>query len=862
MHLLIKLALAVTFVLNFSLLIKATANENTLLPTRSMSLHVSKVEYSSNTVLVKYKPHANVQDKTRAHQLVNASKAKAYGVVKALEKLTLSSNSSVEQAIEKLQHLPFIEYAEPDYKVSTTTNDSHYSLLWGLENIGQTIQGSVGTPNADIDADLAWGIYSNNGTVIVAVIDTGVNYLHPDLDNNIWVNANEIPNNNIDDDNNGYIDDVHGVDFFANDGDPMDEDGHGTHVSGTICAEAENAQGVVGVARNCQIMALRFIGPNGGYTSDAIEALNYAVMMGAKISNNSWGGGGYSQSLVTAIQNAANQGHLFIAAAGNDGVNTDSAPHYPSSYSVDNIISVAATDNKNQLAGFSNYGINSVDVGAPGVNIASTMLNSYYWSSGTSMAAPHVSGLAALLLSQHPTWSYREIRDQILSTGVSIPSLTNKTLTGKLVNAFNALNQQVLPPVAPTNLQAQTISHEEIQLSWLDNADNEASYTIERSINSGATWSTLVSLPANTTNHSDLGLAADTRYDYRVFASNSADNSPYSNETSATTDIMPTNITALASGEIFAFGTINGTYINTWQLDNSTQTLTERESGGKPANRYSHLQHTWTFSTAPGLMTFIVNAATSNSLDNDNFVFSYSFDGNEFTDMLTLSSGDSGQFSYAFSPSTSSQLWIRVEDTNRSPGNKSLDELVIDHMYVLIETNQGTPPVAPSNLQVSSIEGTNIDLIWTDNALDETGFSVERTLNGENNWLEIANLPTDSNSYQDSALSPNTQYQYRVRAYNFGGNSPYSNTVNVTSGSSSELQLTANGYKVKGWQYVDLSWTGLPGAVDIYRNGQIIFTTANSQFTDEQIAKGSNSYEYLVCYQATQNCSTIKFVIF
>jgi len=402
------------------------------------------LEYAPDSVLVKFNPAASPAQKLNARALISAEKNREYGLVQGLEHIQLSKGQGVERAIEILQQLPFVEYAEPDYVLHADTNDYYFDLQWGLHNTGQRILNIRGSFDADIDAPEAWDITTGNLTFVVAVIDTGVEYSHEDLINNAWRNPGEIQGNGVDDDGNGYIDDIYGWDFFSDDSDPMDEEGHGTHVAGTICAEGNNGIGVSGVAWQCKIMALRFLGPDGGWTSGAILALEYAVDQGVMVSNNSWGGGGYSTSLKNAIANAGSAGHLFVAAAGNGGLDgigydTDISPHYPSSYDLGNIISVAATDNRDRLAGFSNYGLVSVDLGAPGVDIASTMLSDYYWSSGTSMAAPHVTGVAALILGLHPEFTNTEVKDRILNTTRPIDALNGKTATGGVVNAYAAL---------------------------------------------------------------------------------------------------------------------------------------------------------------------------------------------------------------------------------------------------------------------------------------------------------------------------------------------------------------------------------------------------------------------------------------
>jgi subtilisin family serine protease len=277
--------------------------------------------------------------------------------------------------------------------------------------------------------------------VVVAVIDTGVDYNHQDLSANIWTNPGEIPGNGLDDDGNGFIDDVRGWDFNGNDNDPFDDNSHGTHVAGTIAAVGNNEYGVVGVNWTAQIMPIKFINANGsGTVADAIEAIQYATMMGARITNNSWGGAGFSQALKDAIVAADAAGVLFVAAAGNDGENNDILPFYPASFDVPNIIGAAATDHFDDLAGFSNYGSSSVDLGAPGVDILSTIPNDEYdYKSGTSMATPHVSGVAALIMAEFPALTHDEIKERMLNAVDPLLSLKELVSTGGRLNANNAL---------------------------------------------------------------------------------------------------------------------------------------------------------------------------------------------------------------------------------------------------------------------------------------------------------------------------------------------------------------------------------------------------------------------------------------
>jgi subtilisin family serine protease len=347
----------------------------------------------------------------------------------------------VQAAVNVYENAPGIEYAEPNFKLfpsATKPDDPKYDDLYGLNNTGQT----GGTKDSDIDAPGAWDVGTGSQRTVTAVIDTGTDVNHPDLRDNVWVNRDETAGNNKDDDNNGYVDDVNGWDFFNDDETVYDSgsvDEHGTHVSGTIAAQGDNGRGVTGVNWDGRIMPLKFIGPDGGFTSDAVKAINYAVDNGSNISNNSWGGGRRSQALKDAITRAGNAGHLFVAAAGNDGRDTDATPHYPSSYD-NNIISVAATDSSDRLARFSNFGSNTVDLGAPGVKILSTVPgNGYGYKSGTSMASPHVAGVAALLESRDPGSGAAELKRSILRNADRVSDLKGKTVTGDRLNAARAL---------------------------------------------------------------------------------------------------------------------------------------------------------------------------------------------------------------------------------------------------------------------------------------------------------------------------------------------------------------------------------------------------------------------------------------
>jgi hypothetical protein len=351
-----------------------------------------------------------------------------------------SKSKDSESELASLQNDPCIEYVEPNYifKIETTSvtrkkpNDPEFNQLWGLEKI---------------QAEKAWDIHTGNSDVIIAVIDTGVDYNHPDLKYNMWKNPGEIAANGIDDDNNGYIDDIYGYDFANDKSEPMDDNSHGSHVAGIIAASGDNTKGITGVNWSAKIMALKVTQYGSINTDDAISAIEYAKLMGAKIINASWhiDADDHPKALYDAIQVAKDAGILFVTAAGNKSRNIDSDNPFaclqcPASYDLDNIISVAATDENDGLSPRSNFGSISVDIAAPGTNIYSTILQEEYAEkSGTSMAAPYVTGVASLLWSINPNFTYREVKDIILSNIDPIDALKDKTVSGGRLNAYKAL---------------------------------------------------------------------------------------------------------------------------------------------------------------------------------------------------------------------------------------------------------------------------------------------------------------------------------------------------------------------------------------------------------------------------------------
>ncbi|HET8651221.1 MAG TPA: S8 family peptidase [Gaiellaceae bacterium] len=352
------------------------------------------------------------------------------------------------EARQRLERDPRVEYAEPNVVLRTFNHgdpgDGDFHELWGLHNFGQPVAGVAGTPDADIDALEAWQVSQGSSNVVVGVIDSGVDYTHPDLSSQVWTNPGEdcagCRANGVDDDGNGYVDDWRGWDFANDDNDPMDDNGHGTHVAGTIGAR-QDAQGVVGVSWRVRIMPLKFIGANGeGTAADALRAILYAASMGAQITNNSYGGDGFSQAMLDAIEAADASGSLFVAAAGNNFNDNDANPTYPASYDAPNVVSVAASDQFDRRAWFSNYGTETVDLAAPGTNVYSTWPGGgYRHSDGTSMAAPQVVGAAALARAAFPDASAVGLKALLLRTIDGRAALQDAVRTGGRLNVDNAV---------------------------------------------------------------------------------------------------------------------------------------------------------------------------------------------------------------------------------------------------------------------------------------------------------------------------------------------------------------------------------------------------------------------------------------
>jgi len=442
------------------------------------------IEYVPGEVIVKFKksaPSLSIQKLSTSFNLIEQKRYKNFDNL-YLFKTEDGDKAKIEDKIKALKNEDIIEYAEPNYirKALKMPNDPYFSYQWGLNNTGQT----GGTYDADINCPEGWDITTGDTSVVVAVIDSGVDYTHPDLQENMWRNPGETPNNGIDDDGNGYVDDVYGINAVDGSGNPMDVLGHGTHIAGIIGAKGNNNLGVCGINWNIKIMAVKFltvIGTEvGGSDADAIECIDYIISMKKKgvniiATSNSWGAPGENKALEEAIERLLDEGILCIVAAGNDSSYLDYNPFVPGGLYLPNIITVAATNHNNNLADFSNYGKFKISVGAPGDRIYSTFPgNNYQNSSGTSMATPHVTGLAALIKSHFPDYDWKKIKNLILTSGKDLTSLSDKTIAGKIIRVDDALSPKgkiVTKRLRPIGDKVSSCIDEKLEISVLNIKD-------------------------------------------------------------------------------------------------------------------------------------------------------------------------------------------------------------------------------------------------------------------------------------------------------------------------------------------------------------------------------------------------------
>ncbi len=624
-----------------------------------------------------------------------------------------------------IQRLPAVASISTNNVVRATewSNDPESSKLWGLNNQGQVINGVAGTPDADIDLPEALAHATIQTQVVVGIVDTGIDYNHPDLRDNMWKNPGEIAGNNRDDDGNGFIDDVYGFNFVNNTGNPMDDDEHGTHVAGTIAASLNNSQGVAGIASGAaKLMAIKFLDANGSGTyANAIRALNYATMMSSrgvnlKVLNNCWGGYGTVPALEDAVNATNAAGMLFVASAGNESNDNDGEfKAIPASYAASNIISVAATNNLDELASFSNYGVTTVDLAAPGVGILSTTPGNRYQSfNGTSMAAPHVAGALALAWACHPGKTSTEIQDALFGSVDALDSLDGTVATGGRLNVNNLLTALedpiLLVPLAPANLVVTDAGTDFIVLEWTDSSDNEESFSIEISADGGETWDLIDILEIDTTTARIAGLESGSTYQFRVYASNSVGDSDFSNIADATTLPLP-------------------------------------EVPAGPSDL-----------TVDGIGSQFVDLSWFDESDNeDSFLIEISRNGgNTWESVMSLDADSTEARVGGLASATSYQF--RVVAQNQVGKSEASN--------IVNARTTGGIPQAPGNVRPDNVWSSKVDVAWDDRSNNESGFRILVSSNGGSNWIEAGVTEANATRFRVEGLDPEKTYVFGVRAIN------------------------------------------------------------------------------------------------
>jgi hypothetical protein len=473
------------------------------------------------------------------------------------------------------------------------------------------------------------------------------------------------------------------------------------------------------------------------------------------------------------------------------------------------------------------------------------------WQSGTSHTA---SGLAA---STSYTFQVKA-RDQA----------GNETAPSGSVSV--STDAPPPPPLAPSALNATGVSENSINLSWTDNAGTETGYRVERSVGGLNNFAFSVNLGSNATSYSDSGLAADTTYDYRVAAVNNSGDSDFATA-SGTTDAPPAYTNYSASGETVVAGSVSGSVSNTVNDDDSNQSITERDSGGKPANRHTYLEHRWNFNLSAGATTTVyANIWSGDSTDDDTFNLEYSLDnGGNFYSLFNVSSTASSNMQFAaISGNHNGSIIIRVVDTDQTRGHREQNTVFVDHLYIQVGNPSNDPPDGnPANLNATAASSSQINLTWTNGSSNESGFKVERSADGSSGWTEIADLPATSTSHSDTGLTAEKTYYYRVSAYTqLEMISAYAsaNATTPVAPPPPALSLSASGYKAKGKHGVNLSWSGST-SVDVYRDGSLLNPSgvvSGSTYDDYIGAKGGATYTHQVCQAETTTCSKVTTTVF
>ena len=793
-----------------------------------------------NAILVMFKPGVSKQERQNIIHNQGASLRQLdeqgrdlkmrYVADGRIVKVLLPKGADKDTLIKRLSVNPAVAVAEPDYPLHAlaTPDDPDFGQLWGLLNTGQ----NSGTAGADIKATDAWDISTGSHEVVIGVIDSGMDYNHPDLVDNRWVNPGDLPGS------------TYGYSTLNAELDPMDSDSHGTHVAGTIGATGNNGIGVVGVNWNVTLLPCQFLGPTGGSTAGAIECINYFTDLklnhgvNVKATNNSWGGGSYSDTLRAAIESGGDAGILFIAAAGNSGVDADSTPMYPAAYDLDAIVSVASTDRNDQLSifssGASNYGAVSVDLGAPGSAILSTVPGGGYASySGTSMASPHVAGAAALLWSVNPDITPLEMKSILMDSGDSLSALEGKTVSGKRLNLANAMVD-----ADPTPSFRLSITPRNQQIT----AGDSAQYTVD--IGNIADWMGEValtvdvdpalegvSLSADTAEPGqsltlDVNTSAETAWGSYQFTVTGTDTATGElvKSVNASLDILPQGL------QDYPYSNDNASPIPDNTAEGISSVISVPQSGSLfGVNVNVDITHTWR-----GDLIVMLRSpqGTEHTLHNrtggseDNLVQSWqldSFNGEEMQGDWTLTVSD----------------------------NANLDTGTLNNWQLtLTALSDDTPPEPVAPVANFSYSASGLTVSFSDLSTD-----ANNNINSYSWDFGDGNASGDANPQHNYAEPGSYQVSLTVTD-STGLTDTHSQTIAV-SVDDTELELTLQ-RKVRtrtGSTIVDLRWTGTAEAVDIYRDGQLVDTSDDNGRYRDRFTSMATTVSYKICVAGTDTCS-------
>lgn len=743
-------------------------------------------------------------------------------------KVKLPRGAHRDHMIKKLSQHPAIEIAEPNYLVQTLSqpNDPRFNELWGMHNTGQ----SGGVIGADISALDAWQVTTGSRDIIIGVIDTGMDYNHPDLIDNRWENDGSYPGHQF------------GWSTLNANGDPMDSGSHGTHVAGTIGASGDNGIGVAGVSWNVTLIPCQFLGAGGGSTAGAIECINYFTDLkvnhgvDVKATNNSWGGGGFSEALKLAIEDGGDAGILFIAASGNDGNNADNAPMYPAGYNSDIIVSVASSDRNDNMSGFSNYGLVSVDLGAPGSAILSTVPGSGYSSfSGTSMASPHVAGAAALVWSLDPSISALEMKEILMQSGDPLASMEGKTVSGKRLNVANALAES-----DPAPSFRMTLDPRNQQIV----AGDQTSYTLEFS--SVAGWNGEISLSLETTpEFTGASLSSSVAYpgDLVQLLVDSTADTPWGDYQ------LVVNATDASNGEIdraviaglsvIPQGLMDYPYQNTTPIaipDNDSSGIESVISVGENGHVFGvevgvNITHTW----RGDLIVKLTSPEGSEHTLHDR-------SGGSANDLIETWTLDT------FNGESMHGDWTLFVSDNAALDTGTLNSWALT-LTALSDGDIVDPdPSAPEADFSYSASGLMVN--FTDTSTDDDDDIVSWSWNfGDGN----------NSAAQNPSHSYNVAGSYSVSLMvedSTGLSDTVSKTVTVTDVVSSiDLWVHRARQARTGSSIVDLRWSGAESQVDLYRDGVKVVTMDNNGRYRDRFNTSESLVVYKLCAEGTDICS-------